>query len=321
MTPAPPKARQRLRLAFLGAPDFAVATLAALLDAGHEVACVYSQPPRPAGRGQKPRPAPVQAFAEARGLPVRTPASLRDPAEQAAFAALALDAAVVVAFGQILPRPILEAPRLGCVNVHASLLPRWRGAAPIQRAILAGDAESGVTIMLMDAGLDTGPMLLREALPLAPDETGRTLHDKLAALGARLIVPALDGLADGSLPALPQPDAGASYATKLSREEARLDWTRPAWRLERQVRAFTPWPGAFFEHEGTRLKVLAAETVAEAAGEPGLVLDGRLTIACGEGALRPSLVQRPGKAAMATEALLRGYPIAAGTRLPCPATS
>jgi methionyl-tRNA formyltransferase len=323
MSQARPHPRTPLRLAFLGAPDFAVPTLQALLEAGHEVACVYSQPPRPAGRGQKPRPAPVQAFAESRGLPVRTPASLRDPQAQAEFTALGLDAAVVVAFGQILPRAILEAPRLGCINVHASVLPRWRGAAPIQRAILAGDSESGVTIMLMDEGLDTGPMLLREAVPLARDETGRTLHDKLAALGARLIGPALQGLADGSLPALPQPPEGATYAPKLSREEGRLDWSAPARRLERQVRAFTPWPGAFFEHEGARLKVLAAELVEPEAGvgEPGLVLDGRLTVACGRGALRPTLVQRPGKAGLETAALLRGFPIPAGTRLPCPATS
>lgn len=316
-----PDARKPLRLAFLGAPDFAVPTLEALIESGHEIASVYSQPPRPAGRGHKPRPAPVQAFAAAHGLPVRTPASLRDPTEQAAFAELALDAAVVVAFGQILPRAILEAPRLGCINVHASLLPRWRGAAPIQRAILAGDTESGVTIMLMDEGLDTGPMLLREAVPLAAEETGQSLHDKLAALGARLIVPALDGLADGSLPALPQPDAGVTYAAKLSREEAALDWQSPARRLERQVRAFTPWPGAFFEHEGTRMKVLAAELVADRTGAPGCVLDDRLTIACGEQALRPTVLQRPGKAAMEAAALLRGFSIPPGTVLPCPATS
>ncbi len=326
MTRPPRKAKTPLRLAFLGAPDFAVATLAALLDAGHEVACVYSQPPRPAGRGHKLRKAAVHAFAEQHGLPVRTPASLRDADEQAAFAALGLDAAVVVAFGQILPRAILEAPRLGCLNVHASLLPRWRGAAPIQRAILAGDPESGITIMLMDEGLDTGPMLLREAVPLAADETGESLHDRLAALGARLIVPALDGLNDGGLPILPQPVEGVTYAAKLSREEARLDWRSPAHRLERQVRAFTPWPGAFFEHEGARIKVLATEWEERpgslpAGATPGTVLDDRLTVACGAGVLRPTLLQRPGKAAMGSAELLRGYAIAPGTRLPCPATS
>jgi len=303
-----------LRLAFLGTPDFAVPSLAALAEAGHAIACVYSQPPRPAGRGQKERPSPVQAFAEARGWPVRTPRSLRDPAEQAAFAALELDAAVVVAYGLILPKPILTAPRLGCFNVHASLLPRWRGAAPIQRAILAGDSETGVTIMQMDEGLDTGPTLLSERLPITLRETAESLHDKLAALGARLIVGALRATARGDLLPHPQPVEGVTYAEKLRRDEGRLDWSLPAPLLDRRVRAFTPWPGAWCEIRGERLKVLDAEPM-EGKGAPGEVLDAALTVACGEGALRLLRLQRPGKAPLEAGALLRGFPIAPGTRL------
>lgn len=304
----------KLRLAFMGTPVFAVTSLAALAEAGHEIACVYSQPPRPAGRGHREQPSPVHRFAAERGWLVRTPKSLRDAAEQEAFAALELDVAVVVAYGLILPRPILQAPRLGCVNVHASLLPRWRGAAPIQRALLAGDEETGVTIMQMDEGLDTGPILLSRALAIGKEETAESLHDRLAALGAEALVEALEGLAKGELHPRPQPEEGATYAEKLRREEGRLDWRRPAEELQRRVRAFTPWPGAWFEFQGERLKLLAAE-LAEGAGEPGKVLDDRLTVACGKGALRLTRLQRPGRAPMNAEAFLRGFPIPPGTRL------
>lgn len=307
----------RLRVAFLGSPDFAVPTLRALIDAGHEVVCAYAQPPRPAGRGKRERPTAVQAAAEAAGIPVRTPRTLRDPEEQAAFARLDLDVAVVVAYGLILPPAVLSAPRLACVNVHASLLPRWRGAAPIQRAILAGDAETGVTIMQMDAGLDTGAMLLRRAVPIGPETTAAALHDTLATLGAQLIEPTLAGLASGALTATAQPDEGVTYARKLERDEGRLDFTRPAGELERAVRAFDPWPGAFLDLEGERVKVLSARVlkVGALANAPGTVLDHEFTIACGEDALRPTRVQRAGKAPMATEAFLRGFPVAAGTIL------
>jgi methionyl-tRNA formyltransferase len=309
------------RLAFMGTPDFAVPSLAALIAAGHEIACVYCQPPRPTGRGQQVRQSPVQDFAAARGIAVRHPVGLRDPAIQAEFAALRLDAAVVAAYGLILPPAILAAPRLGCLNIHASLLPRWRGAAPIQRAILAGDAESGVTIMQMAAGLDTGPILMAERVALDARTTAPILHETLAALGARLIVAALAGLAAGEIVATPQPDAGVTYAAKLTREEARLDWRRPAAELERAVRALNPWPGPWFEHGGERIKLLAAELVAgAAAAAPGTVLDGALAVACGAGALRPLALQRPGRAPSETGAFLRGFPIAPGTVLPCPAT-
>lgn len=300
-----------MRIAFMGTPDFAVPSLLALAEAGHEIVAVYSQPPRPAGRGHKERPSPVQAAAEQRGWPVRTPRTLKSEEEQAAFRALSLDVAVVAAYGLILPKAILEAPLCGCLNVHASLLPRWRGAAPIQRAILAGDATSGITIMLMDEGLDTGAMMLQESLPITAETTGESLHDDLAALGARLIVKALQG---GHGKARPQPEEGVTYADKLRREEARLDWQRDARALERQVRAFFPWPGAYFEVSGERIKVLAAE-VTEDSGPPGQVLDDSLTIACAEGALRPLRVQRAGKAPMETAALLRGFAIPPGTQL------
>jgi methionyl-tRNA formyltransferase len=305
----------RLRLAFLGTPDFAATSLSALIAAGHDIAAVYSQPPRPAGRGQQPRPSPVQLLAERHGLPVHTPASLKGAETHAAFAGLALDVAVVVAYGLLLPRGILTSPRLGCLNIHASLLPRWRGAAPIQRAILAGDDESGVTIMQMDEGLDTGPMLLRQAIAIGPRETGQSLHNRLAALGARLIIEALDGLAGGSLHAIPQPAEGATYAAKLTREEGRLDWRQPALLLDRRVRALAPWPGAWFEIGGERVKVLEAEAVAE-SGAPGRVMDGQPTIACGEAALRLLKLQRAGKAALPAEAFLRGFRMDAGMVLP-----
>jgi methionyl-tRNA formyltransferase len=312
----------KLRLAFMGTPDFAVPVLAALIAAGHEIAAVYCQPPRPSGRGHRTQPSPVHEFAVSHGLAVRHPISLRTSEAQAEFAALALDAAVVAAYGLILPKPILAAPRLGCINVHASLLPRWRGAAPIQRAILAGDGTTGVTIMQMDEGLDTGAILLAESVPIGPATTAGTLHDTLAALGSRLAVDALDRLAAGALPARPQPSEGVTYAAKLRRDEGRLDWRRPAVELERAVRALNPWPGTWLESAGERIKVLAAELTAESAGAaPGTVLDDRLAIACAAGALRPTLLQRGGRGAADAASFLRGFPIRAGDVLPCPATS
>ncbi len=300
-----------LRLAFMGSPAFAVPALAALVDAGHAIAAVYCQPPRPAGRGQAVRPCPVHLMAERLGLEVRTPARLRgDAAAQADFAALALDAAVVVAYGLILPPAFLAAPRRGCLNIHASLLPRWRGAAPIQAAILAGDAETGVTIMRMDAGLDTGPMLLREAVPITASTTAAALHDALAAIGARLI---LRALAEDFSP-VPQPAEGACYAPKLTRADARIDWTADAAALERRVRAFDPWPGTFTLLDGAMLKVLAA-ALAPGDGPPGAVLDDRLTVACGHGALRLTRVQLAGRAPLQAEPFLRGHPVPTGTRL------
>ncbi len=305
-----------LRLAFLGTPDFAVASLQALLDAGHEVACVYTRAPKPAGRGLALHPSPVHRLAEAHAIPVRTPRTLRDEEAQAAFAALDLDAAVVAAYGLILPAPILAAPRLGCLNVHGSLLPRWRGAAPIQRALLAGDAQTGITIMQMDEGLDTGPMLLAEAVAIDGRTTVATLHDDLAALGARLIVPALEGVATGRLAPRPQPAEGATYADKVTAADGVLSWA-DADLADRQVRALNPGPGCRFTHAGERLKVLAAAPVRDGAAAPaGTVLDDRLTIACAQGgAIRPTRLQRPGRAPAETAAVLRGFPIPAGTHL------
>jgi methionyl-tRNA formyltransferase len=311
----------KLRLAFMGTPDFAVPSLAALGAAGHEIAAVYCQPPRPAGRGHRPAASPVQQAAETAGIPVRSPARL-DAAEAASFASLGLDAAVVVAYGLILPKPVLAAPRLGCLNIHASLLPRWRGAAPIQRAILAGDAETGVTIMQMEEGLDTGPILLAERVAIGPETNAAALHDALAALGARLIVTALERLAQGSLVPRPQPADGVTYAKKLRREEGALDWRLPASELERRLRAFDPWPGAWFELAGERIKLLAASLVPSRPGAaPGTVLDDALTVACGAGALRLARLQRAGRAPQDAASFLRGFPISAGTLLPCPATS
>jgi len=305
----------QLKLAFMGTPDFSVAILDALVQAGHEVACVYTQPPRPAGRGHQLQPSPVQRRAEALGIEVRDPKSLRKEAEQEAFRALGLDAAVVAAYGLILPKPILEAPRLGCLNVHASLLPRWRGAAPIQRALMAGDTETGVTIMQMDEGLDTGGMLLKGVIPIGPETTSGTLHDALAAQGAELILPALDGVAAGTLRPEPQPEAGVTYAAKLSKEEGALDFTADAVALDRRVRALNPWPGCWFEAAtGERIKVLAAMPV-KADGPPGVLLDDRLTIACGTDALRLTKVQRPGKGPVDGDAFLRGFPLPVGGKI------
>lgn len=305
-----------MRLAFLGSPDFAVPALRALVEAGHEVAAVYCQPPRPAGRGQAVRPCPVQRAAELMDLPVRTPARLkRDAAEHAFFAGLGLDAAVVAAYGLILPPAMLEAPRRGCLNIHASLLPRWRGAAPIQAALLAGDPESGITVMQMDAGLDTGPMLLRAAVPITEATDATALHDALASLGARLILRALN---EAPAP-VPQPAEGATYAPKLTRDDGRLDWTRPAEELARRVRALNPWPGTFTMLAGAPFKVHAAQVVADgdmpASALPGETLDDALLIACGSGALRLTRVQVPGRAALDAPAFLRGHAVPAHTRL------
>jgi len=293
----------------MGTPDFAVPTLTALVEAGHEVVAAYTQPPRPAGRGKQPQLSPVHLTAEARGIAVRCPASLRGAEEQAEFAALDADIAVVAAYGLILPRAILDAPGLGCLNVHASLLPRWRGAAPIQRAILAGDDETGITIMRMEAGLDTGPMLAVEAVPVDRKTAGE-LTRELAEIGARLMVEVL-----AAVPAeTPQPEVGVTYAAKVDKAETRLDFNASAEQAERQVRAFAPAPGAWFELEGERFRVLAAEVVA-GSGAPGEVLDERLTIACGDGALRPLRIQRAGRPVMDVADLLRGRPVAAGMRL------
>jgi methionyl-tRNA formyltransferase len=295
----------------MGSPAFAVPTLDALVEAGHEVAAVYCQPPRPANRGKKLQPTAVHARAEELGLQVRTPARLRGEEEQQDFAALNADIAVVAAYGLILPQAILDAPQHGCVNVHASLLPRWRGAAPIHRAILAGDEVTGVTIMQMEAGLDTGPMLVRAELPIGSRTAGELTED-LAKLGARLMV---DYLADPfSGPAQPQPDEGVTYAAKIDKAETRIDWTRPAQQVERQVRAFAPLPGAWFEVAGERIKLLAAD-VLDGSGPPGTVLDETLAIACGSGSVRANLVQRAGRGAMSRAELLRGFPIARGTIL------
>ncbi len=300
-----------MRLIFMGTPDFAKTCLAALIDAGHEVVCVYSQPPRKSGRGHKTRPSPVQAFAEEQGLMVRHPLSLKDPEAQAAFAALNADLAVVVAYGLLLPQAILEAPKRGCINVHASLLPRWRGAAPIQRAIEAGDDETGVGIMQMEAGLDTGPVILERRLAIGPEETGASLHDRLVDLGAQALVEAL------TLPAwqpTPQSETGVTYAHKLNKTEAKLDWRLPAALLARRIRAFNPVPGAYFTLGKDRIKVLAAEPLV-LSGQPGAVLDDQLTVGCGEGALRLTELQPAGKAAMSTKAFLNGRALPVGTLL------
>ena len=303
-----------LRLAFMGTPAFAVPVLDALIAAKHEIAAVYTQPPRPAGRGHKLRPSPAQERAEAAGLAVRHPPNFKDRATLDAFAALGLDAAVVVAYGLILPKAVLDVPRHGCFNVHASLLPRWRGAAPIHRAILAGEAETGVAVMRMDPGLDTGPVALMRRVAIGPRETTGTLHDTLAQAGATLMVEALALLEAGTLGLQAQPADGATYARKIEPNEERIDWTRSAGDIDRQVRALSPFPGAYCELGGERVKVFAAEPVEGRVGAPpGTLLDDRLAVACGAGALRLMRLQRPGKAAMDASDFLRGRPVAPGT--------
>ena len=296
----------------MGTPGFAAEALRAIHAAGHDIAAVYTQPPRPAGRGKKPRPSAVQALAEALDLPVRHPVSLKAEEEQAAFAALGAEAAVVAAYGLILPRPILAAPARGCLNIHASLLPRWRGAAPIQRAIMAGDAETGIAIMQMEPGLDTGPVLLERRLPIGPEETAGALHDRLARLGAKAIVEALARLDD--LTPVPQPEQGVTYAAKIDKAEARVDWMRPATEVDRLIRGLSPFPGAWCEAGGERIKLLGS-AMAEGQGAPGVVLDAALTVACGTGAVRFLRLQRAGRAAQDTEEFLRGMPLPRGTQL------
>jgi methionyl-tRNA formyltransferase len=286
----------------MGTPDFSVPVLQALKAAGHEIAAVYCQPPRPAGRGKKDRPSPVQKCAEELGLEVRVPRSVKTPEAQADFAALDADIAVVVAYGLILPQAILDAPRLGCLNIHASLLPRWRGAAPIHRAIMAGDASTGICIMQMDAGLDTGAVLLREETPIGTEETTAQLHDRLCEMGSALIVKALATLPD--LHAMPQTDAGVTYAAKIDKQEARIDWSAPAIEVDRKIRGLSPFPGAWCDIEGERVKLLASR-VAAGSGVSGAVLDG-MTIACGEGAVEIVTAQRQGKKPMAVADILRG---------------
>ena len=289
-----------MRVIFMGTPDFSVPALQAIA-AAHEVVCVYTQPPREAGRGQKSRPSPVQAAAEELGIEIRHPRSLKGAEEQAAFAALNADLAVVVAYGLILPQPVLDAPRLGCLNIHASILPRWRGAAPIHRAIMAGDAETGIAIMQMEAGLDTGPVLAEARTHIGAADTTADLHDRLAAMGADLIV---DVLARLPLPAIPQPEAGVTYASKIDKAEARIDWTRLAEEIDRQIRGLSPFPGAWCEIAGERVKLLRSRRV-DGAGRPGEVLDG-FRIACGQGAIEVLEAQRAGKRPMPTAEILRG---------------
>jgi len=301
-----------LRLIFMGTPDFAVPTLVTLAGAGHEIAAVYTRAPKPGGRrGLELQPTPVEREARRLGLEVRTPKTLRDAAAQAEFAALDADAAVVVAYGLILPKPILDAPRLGCFNIHASLLPRWRGAAPINRAVMAGDAESGVTIMKMDEGLDTGAMAMAERMTIAPDMTAGELHDRLAPLGADLMLRALGALQRGTLVLTPQPQDGVTYAEKISKDETRIDWAKSARAVHDRIRGLSPFPGAWFELGGVRIKVLRC-TRAEGRGPPGKTIDDRLTVACGDGAIRLLHVQRAGKQPMAAEEFLRGTPVEAG---------
>ncbi|MEL6724045.1 MAG: methionyl-tRNA formyltransferase [Pseudomonadota bacterium] len=311
-----------LRIAFMGSPDFAVPVLAALAEAGHEIACVYSQPPRPAGRGKKLRPTPVHQWADSNGLEVRTPRSLKKPPEQEAFAALDLDAAVVVAYGLILPQAVLDAPRLGCMNMHASLLPRWRGAAPIHRAIMAGDQMTGVQAMMMEAGLDTGPVLATEQTRIFPFDTTGSVHDRLAGLAADLAVTSIAGLADGTLIPQAQPDEGATYAHKVTAEDQRIDWTQSAADVDCQIRGLSPFPSAWFhytprgETEPLRMKALMSRREAgrdDAA--PGELLDRELLVQCGDGeAVRLLKAQKPGSKAMEAADLLRGLSISAGER-------
>ncbi|MBI1251823.1 MAG: methionyl-tRNA formyltransferase [Alphaproteobacteria bacterium] len=306
------------RIAFMGSPDFAVPALRALLDAGREIVCVYTQPPRPAGRGQAVRKTPVHALADAASIPVRTPASLKSGEEKAAFAALDLDLAVVVAYGLILPRAVLDAPKHGCINLHGSLLPRWRGAAPIQRAVMAGDRVTGVQVMRMEAGLDTGPVLMSAETPIDEDDTSGAVHDRLAALGAQLLPQAVNRIENGAARFVPQSEAGVVYAHKITPEETRIDWSAPAREIDRRIRGLSPAPGAWFwlpgEKGPVRCKALMSR-VSRGEGPPGACLDDRLRIACGEGAVRLLKVQREGKGPMDAEDFLRGVPVPEGAVL------
>ena len=310
-----------LRIVFMGSPSIALGVLEALIAAGHEIVCVYSQPPRPAGRGQKLTPTPVHAFAEAHGLDVRTPKSLKKAEAQAEFAELNPDAAVVVAYGLILPQPILDAPRLGCLNMHASILPRWRGAAPIQRAIMAGDTETGIDAMLMEAGLDTGPVLASIRTPITREDTAGTLHDRLARLAADLAPLSLSGLADGSLKPVAQIEDGMTYAAKITADDQRVDWSKPAAEVDCRIRGLAPAPGAWCEADlgqgPVRLKLLFSElTNLRNTAPPGTLLDDQLAVACGDGrAVRLLKIQKPGGKPLDARDFLPGMPLAAGTRL------
>jgi methionyl-tRNA formyltransferase len=308
-----------LRLVFMGTPDFAVPTLGAIVEHGHDVAAVYTRAPQPAGRGMELRPSPVEREARRFGIAVLTPKTLRSPEAQDAFRAHGADAAIVVAYGLILPKPILDAPRLGCFNLHASALPRWRGAAPINRAIMAGDAETGAVVMQMAEGLDTGPMAMAARAAIGPDMTAGDLHDELARLGASLMVCALDALERGSLQLTPQPEEGVTYAAKVEKNETRIDWTRPWQSVHNHCRGLSPFPGAWFELPGAgpsaaRIKVLRT-TRGEGTSAPGTVIDDKLTVACGAGAVRILELQRAGRQPMRAEEFLRGTPLVAGTRL------
>ena len=301
-----------MRIIFMGTPDFSVPVLDALVGAGHDIAAVYCQPPRPAGRGKKDRLSPVQARAEALGLEVRHPVSLKGAEDQAALAGFGADVAVVVAYGLILPQAVLDMPAHGCLNIHASLLPRWRGAAPIHRAIMAGDAETGVCIMQMEAGLDTGPVLLRQSTAIGAEETTGGLHDRLSGMGAALIVEALSRLSD--LVPEPQLEDGVTYAEKIDKAEARLDWSWTGAEVDRHIRGLSPFPGAWFDHDGQRIKLLQSR-LAQGCGAPGSVLDDQLTVACGKGAVQVLRLQRGGKGPQDAKEFLRGLPLPKGTRL------
>ena len=307
-----------MRIAFLGTPDFAVVSLAALLDAGHQIVAVYSQPPSARGRGQALKPSAVHAFALEHGLEVRTPVSMKDPDEIAAFQALDLDAAVVVAYGQILKAGVLESPRLGCFNLHGSLLPRWRGAAPVQRAVMAGDSVTGVQVMRMSEGLDEGPVLATATTSISPEDTAGAVHDRLADLGARLLVETLPAIARGQAVEVRQSDEGVTYARKISPTEARIDWSRPAAQIDLQIRGLSPFPGAWFEAPSsrgpTRVKALLSR-VESGQGLPGVALDDELLIGCGEGALRLLSLQREGRGRQEAGEFVRGFPVQAGTVL------
>ena len=306
---------QPLRIIFMGTPEFSVGALNALRDAGHEIVCVYSQPPRPAGRGQDIQKSAVQLAAEGYNIPVRTPLSLKNTDEQTAFADLNADVAVVVAYGLLLPKPVLDAPRLGCINIHASLLPRWRGAAPIQRAILAGDADSGVTIMQMDVGLDTGAMWLKRNVPITTHTTAGILHDELSKLGAEMIVEALAKIGAGTIQPTTQPENGVTYAAKLTKDEGRINWQESAAEIECKLRGLSPWPGVYFESRGERIKILEATPVFGKHATSGILLDEDFTVACGEDALTLTKVQRQGRAATDGASFLRGFPVKIGEQL------
>jgi methionyl-tRNA formyltransferase len=301
-----------MRIVFMGTPDFSVPILDAVVTAGHDVLAIYCQPQRPAGRGKKYRPSPVQSLAESHGIPVRHPINFQDPAEIKSFADLNADIAVVVAYGLILPQAVLDAPKHGCLNIHASLLPRWRGAAPIHRAIMSGDDQTGVCIMQMELGLDTGPVLIRSETDISTDDTTAVLHDRLSGMGAELIVEALSTLSD--LEAEPQSDEGVTYASKIDKKEAKINWSKPAIEVDRMIRGLSPFPGAWFELDGQRVKVLNSAVVS-GQGDAGVVLDDTLTVACGQDAVQLLRLQRAGKGAMEPQDFLRGFPISKGQQL------